>query len=717
MILCILSFSTFIPALAYAEPLANEAKDWHYVNGNSWAWNYSPQTQITKDNVEQIEVKWIFPVQAKATAVQGLQVSGSGVNEGSTTPPIVNDGIVYILSNFMRLYAVDAKTGKQLWTSDYKIDIEETSERIPITFGRSIHLHGFEYWEGGDAILYNGMACDFVAVDAKTGEDKFWVQDLCVDISGNLYNYQGRTISQPSIGIYEKGHQFIYVLPGSMHSTIFGGDARHVTLGIDMDTHQIQWRVFSFPPYDVPSKDWALQECDIGFFQDIPCSEVAAQAPENLEWDWAQPGEPPSMYGGVTANWGQLVVDEDTGILYTQTGNQGPYTYIGDTPGPRLYGSTIMAIDIEEGERIWWVQTFPRDPYDYDTCWSGILADVPGLGKVYMKGGKEGRLYVMDAATGEPHYVVDIVDEQYEWGQIGIEGATPTPNGIKYHLNDPFDYYDMREMESPDNSKYCGRPCEVYPAWLNGVFATDKSYDPETGTLYHYAAALQISLIESPPSELGKSVSIASFRPKMNSTIVARDIKTGEVKWTWFYAHDLQRSHMVITPELLFTGFTDGYVRFFDKDTGELLRELNLGSDLMVGLTTGQDVDGNQMIFTMGGVGRSLFTPFNPGFLVALGLSERAAGEVRTTTVTTTSISRTTVTTTSATTRTVTSATTSTVTSSVTSTIVSTASAITTTVTSEVTEEVGLPAEITYAAVAVAVIAIIAAAVLMMRKK
>jgi len=480
-------------------------------------------------------------------------------------------------------------------------------------------------------------------------------------------------------------------------------------MGIDMDSHQILWRVFSYPPQDRPTKDWALQECDIGFFRDIPCTEVAARARENLEWDWSQPGEPPSLFGGVTGNWGQMVVDEDTGIVYTNTGNQGPYTYIGATPGPRLYGSTIMAIDMNKGQRIWWLQPMPRDPYDYDCNWSGILAEVSGLGKVYMKGCKEGRLFVMDAKTGKPHYMVDVVDEMYGWGQITKAGTLEPPEGgVRYHTMDPFSHYDMREMKSPDNSKYCGRPCPTFPAWTNGVFATDMSYDPDTHTLYHYAMALQTTILESPEPKVGGNVrvSITQSYPKVNASIVARDVATGKVKWTWFYGYSGQRSHIVVTPELVFTGFTDGHLRFFDKDTGKLLREINLGSQMVNGFTTGQDSDGNQKIFGVIGVGRVFPTVYPrgtaAGTLVALGLSERPLKVVTTTTTTTTtSISTTTSVTTSRTTVTTTAPPTT----------------ITSTVSSTVTQTVEAIGPVTYAAVAVAIIAIIAAAILVTRRR
>ncbi|MCL5318248.1 MAG: PQQ-binding-like beta-propeller repeat protein, partial [Thaumarchaeota archaeon] len=378
-ILIILSFSTFLPALAYAAPLANTEKDWQYVNGNSWGQNYSPETQINKNNVGNLEVKWVFPFGSKDLAPAAIRALGA--QEGVNTPPVVRNGVVYVTSNYLKTYAIDAKTGAQLWTHDYTFDVAAVNKSLPWAWGGllSSHLHGIRYWEGGDAILYEGMACDIVAIAAKTGKESFRINDLCKNIPGSIYKYFASPNAQASLGTYEKGKQFIIVLPGQMHSTIYAGDSRHVTMGIDMNSKQVLWKVFSYPPQDKPTKDWATQECDIGYFQTYTCKEVAAKNPSQLEWDWAQPNQPPNIYGGVTANWGQMIVDEDTGILYTQTGNQGPYTNVSTTPGPRLYGSTIMAIDMNSGKRIWWLQPFPHDPYDYDCNWGGILAETKSI--------------------------------------------------------------------------------------------------------------------------------------------------------------------------------------------------------------------------------------------------------------------------------------------------------------------------------------------------
>ncbi len=708
-LLTILGLGTFVPVLAFAAPLANNGKDWQYVNGNSWGWNYSPQTQINKDNVNNLEVKWLFPLGSKSLAPAGMQAI-QGFSEGTTTPPVVRDGTVYVLSNWGRMYAVDANTGKQKWTHDYVIDMEDLRKKLPLAMGGIIHDHGFRYWEGGDALMAYGLACDFYGVNAKTGEKKFWVKDLCLDVPGNIGLYRPSLANSAVIGTYEKGRQFIVVFPSRIHDNVAQvapRDSRHVTMGISMDApNQVLWRVYSSPPQDQPVKDWAITECSSGYFRDIPCTEALAANRAGLEWDFAFPNQAIGWYGGVTANWGQPVVDEDTGLMYTQTGNQGPYSNMTLAPGPRLFGSTIMAIDLIAGKRVWWLQPFPHDPYDYDCNWSGLLTENPTLGKVYMYGCKEGRYFAIDAATGKPKLTVDVRKDQLARGQISTD-----PSKLVYEP-DPRSYYDMREWnwisypakKVGEPGKFCTLPCEVYPFWHNGVFGTDRALDPVTQTYIQYEVAMQVTIQQEHSYNPGESnykagsLFTTKASPIANATLVARDVATGKVKWTWYYDYSSQRSAPVVTGGMVFAGFTDATMRFFDKDSGKMLREMILGAPIVVQTTIGQGSDGNSKIFVIMGTQRVMqpyygLAPANevPGTLVALGLSETTA-QVKTTTVTTTS----------ATTLTSTSATT----------VTTTAPAQT--ITTSGAETIG---PITYAAIGVAVIAIIAAAVLVMRKK
>jgi len=684
-IFTILALSTVTPSIAYAAPLAVSDKDWQYVNGNSWAWNYSPQKQITKDNVNQLEVKWLFPVGQKALAPAVLRTTG--LIEGATTPPIVRNGRVFIETNWLRVYALDAKTGKQLWVNDYTLNITEISARIPAVIGRSTHLHGFRYWEGGNALLVGGPLCDFYGVDADTGERVFYVPDLCTNVPGMIHKYVSIIPGGGNeIATYEKGRQFIIYEPGGRGGAILAG--RAFVAGVDMDTHKVAWRIFLQPPHDRPEPEWALKNCDIGWFPlGVSCSDAVAKwGRDALMYDWqSNPGQPMNGFNGVSSSWGQSVVDEDTGILYLpSTGNQSPYTNVTFRPGPNLYGSTIIAIDLNKGQMVWWLQPYPHDPWDWDCNWSGILVDHPDLGKIYAKGCKDGILYVVDASTGKPLYYVDILeDHPYYKGMRTIHIPNPAEDSkqLIYRDADGKEYrYTWAEWLKLKWPGYPGNPSiHMIPGIANGPFATDMSYDPETDTLFHYTGMLPWTIVEQYPIVEGERIWRAAINFPHNTSIVARDLATGKIKWATPPLNtggQLIRGHMLITGGMVVSPQPDGFLRFYDEENGKLLREMNLGSMLVTGVTTGQDADGKQKIFGIIGQTSQLtyYSSTIPGTVFAIGLSERPAAAVRTTTVTTTLVTK-------------------------------------------VTETVGLPAEVTYAAVTIAVIAIIAAAIVVARRR
>ena len=575
------------------------------------------------------------------------------------------------------------------------------------------HFHGIRYWEAGDMVLVGGKACDFYGVDAKTGKTKLWVKDLCLNLEGNLPkgDFIYRTSIDSIVATYDKGHQFVFVLPGYMHSSLRAdglGDARHTTLGISMDApYNILWRLYSSPPKDRLVKAWAFEECGIGYFRDIPCKDAAAVNRAGLEWDFALPNQPPSRWGGVTANWGQPAVDEETGILYTATGNQGPYSNLTLAPGPRLYGSTIMAIDMNKGQRVWWQQPFPHDMYDYDCMHSGILLEHPQLGKVYVKGCKEGVDYILDAKTGKPDLMIDTTKDQLARGQISTLQN-------KYYAPDPKSFHDMREWnwiswpaaKPGEKGEHFTLPAPIYPGWNNGLFSSEQAYDPQAQRLILYETAEVRTVLKENPYIVGGELFITSNYPISNTTLVARDVATGAIKWTWFYPFSKQRAPPIVSGGMVIAGFTDGYVRFFDKDTGNLMREIAIGAPIVVGPSIGTDAAGNAKILVLAGSMRGTDIrygtgPVVPGTLLSIGLSDKAEPSAKTTTVTTTA------TTTQSTTLTSTSATT----------VTTTAPGATVTTSVVQTETSGLPSEVTYAAIGVAMIAIAAAAVLVMRKK
>ncbi|MCL4437148.1 MAG: hypothetical protein M1503_04665 [Thaumarchaeota archaeon] len=558
-----------------------------------------------------------------------------------------------------------------------------------------------------------------------------------MNVPGSIYKQAPNaligSIGTAEIATWDKGNQYIVGLYGSLQGDF--SSFRNWIGGMDMDTKQIVWRVFLQPPQDKPTKDWALENCDIGYFVTTPCQTVAQRDKSLLEYDWqAVPGQPPHKLNGVSATWGMPIIDEDTDTMYIATGNQSPYSNLTSRPGPNLYGSSLVAFDLSKGKMKWWVSEYPHDPYDMDCgFYSPMLIEVPGLGttgKALVKACKDGILNYIDAATGKPLRRFDPITSLYgekfraniiyDPAPVLDKDRLPTYNhvtgnweGFKEMLTLP--WAGAGKMEMTDVGRNCAK-CDknnvLLPLGHSGMVG--ESSTDGAGTIYSFAY-LTPEYMKTWDLELASSQGKASWMivktgASENGTFYAQDALTGKVKWTWgpFPGSERRMSgtQRPVTGGMVIVSY-DGNLAFLDKDTGKQIYKLNLGSQIPTGPSVGKDSAGNSMIVVAVNAGAKPSTASPGGALVGIGL--RASSQAKTTTMTTTqtstSIATSVLTTTSATTATTT----------VTST--QPAQTQTTTVVSSVTETSGLPSEVTYAAIGVAVIAIAAAAVLVMRKK
>ena len=184
-----------------------------------------------------------------------------------------------------------------------------------------------------------------------------------------------------------------------------------------MDNPTRLWQTFLVPPAQ-GDPEWALHECDKGWFFSypewlasgrlgVPCSEVQSDCPDCLMDDWVNPQSSRGYLhtaSTIATIWGHYLIDQETGIVYLGTGESGPYPNAAKRPGVNLYGSAIVALDSRTGEFVWWYQSLPHDMWDYDCSWNAVLGEVNGK-KAIFKPCKNGFLYALDAATGEPFWI------------------------------------------------------------------------------------------------------------------------------------------------------------------------------------------------------------------------------------------------------------------------------------------------------------------------
>ena len=615
----------------------NNKDNWEQINHNVRGTNYSPQNQINADNAHMLELKWTFPI-PPATE---FNEQGVSITEGSMTPPLIINGTVYFTSNMRDTYAIDSVNGSLKWVSVWNFDWQEAYRRLPIT-GGALHVHGLNLIDG--KLFPSTVACSILAINPEDGEIDFELNNTCRDIEGNEYNWDSYTgpglcglSSHPGIE-YEN----IYVTQICGADSNWGG--RAFIDGYDLNTNPPErlWRTFLSPPSE-GDPEWALRECDKGWFfsypewkesgrMGIPCNEVPR---ENLINDW---GVPKHYNSAVGLLWGQMALDQETGIVYFGTGNQGGWVNNTYAIGPNLFASSIVAMNVTNGEMIWWYQTVPRDMVQADTAWNTVLTELNINGekrKAIIKYSVTGLLWALDAATGEPLWIYESHLLESRVGEDGIpRGRTSghpcigcDPKTQDGYWNDVMSHYDMKEkkwLNYPSKDWFYIIPLRAGEA--------DIAYNEKENIII-----LPLSLgwdasakagnhkgIGMPPGEYNLNYP----KQEQNTTILGLDANTGEEIWNYFIDGVAYRGGIIATEDLAIIPAADGNLYILNGLTGELLHKIFLNTPLTTQPTIGRNSDGEFQIYIInGGRGRQevggLVHNQIPGSLIALGLSEK----------------------------------------------------------------------------------------------
>ena len=615
----------------------NNKDNWEQINHNVRGTNYSPQNQINSDNAHMLELKWTFPI-PPATE---FNEQGVSITEGSMTPPLIINGTVYFTSNMRDTYAIDSVNGSLKWVSVWNFDWQEAYRRLPIT-GGALHVHGLNLIDG--KLFPSTVACSILAINPEDGEIDFELNNTCRDIEGNEYNWDSYTgpglcglSSHPGIE-YEN----IYVTQICGADSNWGG--RAFIDGYDLNTNPPErlWRTFLSPPSE-GDPEWALRECDKGWFfsypewkesgrMGIPCNEVPR---ENLINDW---GVPKHYNSAVGLLWGQMALDQETGIVYFGTGNQGGWPNQTHVTGPNLYSSATLAVDVKSGEIIWWYQQVARDMVEGDTSWNTVLTELNINGekrKAIIKYSVTGLLWALDAATGEPLWIYESHLLESRVGEDGIpRGRTSghpcigcDPRTQDGYWNDVMSHYDMKEkkwLNYPSKEWFYIIPLRAGEA--------DIAYNEKENIII-----LPLSLgwdasakagnhkgIGVPPGEYNLNYP----KQRQNTTILGLDADTGEEIWSYFIDGVAYRGGIIATEDLAIIPAADGNLYILNGLTGELLHRIFLNTPLTTQPTIGRNSDGEFQIYIInGGRGRQevggLVHNQIPGSLIALGLSEK----------------------------------------------------------------------------------------------
>ena len=347
-------------------------RSWSVYKADAGSSNYSPLNQINVSNVGQLKPAWTFAIKDNAEGTRPSQCN-----------PIIVDGMMYATSASQRAYAVDAATGKQIWSFD-PFNGKESGGEVN---------RGLTYWEKGTdkRILFTANNQLF-ALNAATGKPvtsfgKAGKVDMKIGLRDNSKDIY---VSSTSPGIIYKD----LIIMGCRVPDVYGAQPGYIR-AYSCLTGKLVWTFHTVP---IPGE---------------PGYET-----------WSK--EAYKVVGGVN-NWAGMSLDEKRGIVFLALGSPSYDFYGTDRKGENLYGNCVLALDAASGKHIWHFQTVHHDLWDYD------LPAPPNL--VIIKRGeknidavaqitKQGFVFVFDRESGKPLF--DIEERKVPASNLPGESSSPT---------------------------------------------------------------------------------------------------------------------------------------------------------------------------------------------------------------------------------------------------------------------------------------------------
>jgi quinohemoprotein ethanol dehydrogenase len=472
---------------------------------------HSPLNKINNQNVGKLGLAWSYDL---------------GSERGVEATPLVIDGVMYVTASWSILHAIDALTGKKLWSYDPKVPPEFAKLGCCDVVNRGVAFHDGKIF----LAAYDGW---LHALDAKTGK-KIWKEDTFEKRGKYAYTSTGAPrVVGDKVVIGNGGAEF--------------GVRGYVT-AYNVNSGKQAWRWYVVPgDPDKPYENDAM--------------EMAAKT-----WD------PSAEYwkaGGGGTVWDSMAYDPELNLLYIGTGNGSPWNHNMRSPagGDNLYLSSIVALNPDSGEYVWHYQGTPGDNWDYTHAQHIILADIEidgKLRKVAMQAPKNGFFFVIDRITGEFISAENFVEVAWATG---------------YDKNG-------RPIEVPA-ARSITEPWEVIPSQYGAHNWHPMSYNPDTGLVYIPAQGIPVKqapdtnweLNKHQPSStmsgvgwnLGYLLHVAAPEATPFGTLIAWDPVAQKEVWRSEYISPWNGGTLTTAGNLVFQGTADGRFIAYDATNGESL--------------------------------------------------------------------------------------------------------------------------------------------------
>ncbi|HJR70998.1 MAG TPA: PQQ-binding-like beta-propeller repeat protein [Gammaproteobacteria bacterium] len=469
------------PALAQRGAPAGE---WPTYGGDLGHTRYAPLDQIDAGNFNRLEIAWRFKTDSL----------GPNREFNFQSTPLMVDGVVYSTAGTRRaVVALDAGNGELLWM--HRLDEGVRGQVAP----RQLSGRGLAYWENGEdkRIIYVTPGYRLIALDARTGDrvasfGENGIVDLKQNIDQNLDPLDNE-IGLHATPIVAKN----VIIVGAAHPTGANPTSARVTKGyvrgFDARTGERLWIFHTVPMRgEFGTESWLRDSND---------------------------------YTGNTGVWAQISVDPELEMVYLPVEEATGDYYGGERPGDNLFSETLVAVDLNTGERKWHYQLVHHGIWDMDIPCAPILFDTVVNGrpvKAVAQPTKQAFLYVFDRVTGRPLWPIE--ERPVPEGDVPGEWYSPTQ---PFPTRPPaYDRQGVTENDLIDFTPALRREALEIVAWhklgplftppvvshidgpLGTLFAPSQeggtnwqggSFDPETSVLYVASGSTVVSKAVVPP--------------------------------------------------------------------------------------------------------------------------------------------------------------------------------------------------------------------------
>lgn len=471
---------------------AGDGNNFLHTNGNYSQTRYYPNRQINVSNVQKLRPAWIFQTE---------------VRDSLETSPIVVNGIMYVTTSFNHVYALDARTGEELWHFKHKMG--------PITVyccgpnNRGVAV-------SGDMVYMATLDAKLLGLDAKTGKLVWETQ-----------------IADPELGYSET------MAPTAVDGKILigtnGGEygIRGFVKAFDAKTGKLLWTFNTIPENSVGV--WATHDAT---GRDMK-RDIAAEKAQ-----LAKTGDPFKTLGGGV--WQNPAVDLETRRIYFVVGNPSPDLDGSLRPGDNLYTDSLVAVNLDTGQYVCHLQYIAHDVWDLDAVSPPIITTVAGKDgkpiKGVLHGGKTGHVYVHDANDCSlVRFSEAMVPQENMWVLPTKDGARMLPGangGVEWSpmaINPNLGLSYAINLHQPMTYHVESSPYPAGKLWLGGAFKVIPSEEQWGNvTAVDYNTGKIRWQVKTPQPMIGGILATAGglvFTGEANGQFKAYDAETGSILW------------------------------------------------------------------------------------------------------------------------------------------------------------------------------------------